>query len=69
MRCFYLESDFKDTLYVCIFDVQFAYLVILVQEGSCVTPVPEFDLMCVDVVLWSLFGMRFTLDQCLYIRF
>lgn len=69
LRCFYLKLDFKGTFYACIFDVQFARLGILVQERSCVRPVLEFDLMCVYTVLMSLFDMRCSLDQCLYIGF
>ena len=39
----------------------FAHLDILVKERSCVIPVLEFDLMCVDFVALSFFNMRCSL--------
>lgn len=69
MRCFYLELDFKDTFYACIYDVQCAHLGILVQDRNFVTSVLEFDFICVEIVLTSLFDIRCSLDQCLYIGF
>lgn len=68
MKCFYLELDFMDTFYACIFDVQFARLGILVQEKSCAISVLEFDLMC-RLVPMPLYEMRYSLDLCLYIGF